>query len=310
MIRRIATYLLRVLLFIPGLLPLGVHIALARPLGWLLRKVVRYRVDVVRDNLEKSFPSMDEAARHEVEKRFYRHFAEIFCEAIWFGSCLGPRRLRRSGVVRVVNPEVLAEAAASAPSVVCMYSHAGNWELLGGIASYMPEGCGSILNEGNTCVVYKALSSKVWDDLMKMLRFAPLEDRAGFEGYLEADSLIRYVISHRDAHKFYFINTDQRPYKNARGAVKVNFMNRECASMAAAATIAAKFHFALLYQRMVETQRGHYTIEFVPICSDASQMTPEEAMQRYYALLQADLEAQPHNYLWTHKRWKKSRLQQ
>ena len=27
-------------------------------------------------------------------------------------------------------------------------------------------------------------------------------------------------------------------------------------------------------------------------------------MERYYALLQKDIEAQPSNYLWSHKRWK------
>ena len=37
---------------------------------------------------------------------------------------------------------------------------------------------------------------------------------------------------------------------------------------------------------------------------DASQMTPGEGMDRDYSLLQKDIEAQPWNYLWSHKRWK------
>ncbi len=28
-------------------------------------------------------------------------------------------------------------------------------------------------------------------------------------------------------------------------------------------------------------------------------------MRRYYKLLEADIEAQPWNYLWTHNRWKR-----
>ncbi len=33
-------------------------------------------------------------------------------------------------------------------------------------------------------------------------------------------------------------------------------------------------------------------------------MTPEAVMNGYYKLLQAELEAEPWNYLWSHKRWK------
>ena len=40
------------------------------------------------------------------------------------------------------------------------------------------------------------------------------------------------------------------------------------------------------------------------IARDASELAPGEVMDRYYALLQKDIEAQPSNYLWSHKRWK------
>lgn len=50
--------------------------------------------------------------------------------------------------------------------------------------------------------------------------------------------------------------------------------------------------------------RGHYEWSFKEICRDASAMSPHEIMQEYYNLLQADLERNPANYLWSHKRWK------
>ena len=56
---------------------------------------------------------------------------------------------------------------------------------------------------------------------------------------------------------------------------------------------------------MEEVPEGGYTITFNPICEDASRTTPEEIMNKFYALLEKDVEAQPWNYLWTHKRWKK-----
>jgi lauroyl/myristoyl acyltransferase len=33
-------------------------------------------------------------------------------------------------------------------------------------------------------------------------------------------------------------------------------------------------------------------------------MSPEAVMNEYYKLLQRELEEEPWNYLWSHKRWK------
>jgi len=69
--------------------------------------------------------------------------------------------------------------------------------------------------------------------------------------------------------------------------------------------MAHKFGYSVLFLSMMPESRGHYKCSFVPICDDAGSMTPHEIMQRYYDLLQADLEKCPSNYLWSHKRWKR-----
>jgi KDO2-lipid IV(A) lauroyltransferase len=43
---------------------------------------------------------------------------------------------------------------------------------------------------------------------------------------------------------------------------------------------------------------------FVPICEDASKMTPEAILRRYYDLLEEEIRQTPANWLWSHKRWK------
>ena len=301
---KIRKFLLQSLLTLFGILPLRVHYVLADFVGFIAHRVARYRVDVVMRNLRGSFPDASEKDLKRICRDFYRHFGELVAEAVWFGACRNPKRLRRSRIVEIANPECIKSVYDSSPSVVVMYSHCGNWELLGGVSSYNYTDVENCFNEGNYCVVYKKMSSAVWDALMRDNRFAPLEDRDAFEGYIETNSLIRYVLSHRDEKKIYNINTDQRPYHSARGTVPVHFLHRDCTSMAAAANIAAKFGFAVMYQRMTRDRRGHYTIEYIPICADARTMPAEEIMQKYYDLLTADIEAQPANYLWTHKRWK------
>lgn len=304
LLHKSAEYLLRALLFVFAILPLKVHYFNAVWLAFLVRRVFRYRVDVVRSNLQSSFPELDAAALGRIEAGFYRHFTEIFTEAIWFGGCFSDRRLRRSRIVEISNPEVLSEAYDNASSIVVLYSHTGNWELLGGIASYNFTGKPSPVTEQNYCIVYRRLSSEIWDNIMRTNRFAPLKDRKDFEGYLESRSIIRYVLRHSKEKKIYNFNTDQRPYFSAPSFIRVNFMNRGCDTMSSAADLAVKMGMPVLYQSMRRKEDSHgYVLSYTPICRDASHTTSEEIMKQYYKLLEADIREQPENYLWTHNRW-------
>lgn len=296
----IGYYCLKGLLSAVAALPLKLHYFNARLLSLIARKF--YRTNVVRDNLEKCFPQKSAQEREVILKKFYDHFADLVVEAIWFGGC-SPKRLKKQGIVSVGNVELLNEVYDRSESVMVIFSHMGNWELIGGTESYSPVGRDFHMTENDFVVVYKKLTSKVWDKIMNENRKAPLVDPAGFEGLVETQSLIRYVLSHRGQKKVYNINTDQRPYASAKGSLPVEFMHRECRSMAAAANLAAKFAFPVMYQRMLIVSRGHYKIEYELICEDASKMPVEEIMQKFYDLLTRDIESQPENYLWTHRRW-------
>jgi KDO2-lipid IV(A) lauroyltransferase len=59
-----------------------------------------------------------------------------------------------------------------------------------------------------------------------------------------------------------------------------------------------------MYMKMRRVKRGQYEMTLIPICRDASQMTPEQIMRKYYDLLQDEINETPHNWLWSHKRWK------
>lgn len=295
--------LLQFLLHMIGRLPLSVHHFNAKWIAFLIERVVKYRVALVDENLRHSFPEKSDAERLEIRHEFYKHFARIFTEAIWFGACTNPDRLKRAGIVTVKNPELLNECYDNAGSVMVMYTHQGNWELLGGIASYVPAGKETRASEKNFCVVYRKGKSRLGDEILRDVRFAPLEDSKGFRGYLESKEVVRYAFKNRGEKKIYNMNTDQHPYFAAPDFVKVVFMGRECDTMSASASLAKKFSMPVLYQRMVELEKGRYEIEYELICADPSEMSVEEIMVRYYQLLEDDIRRQPYNYLWTHNRW-------
>lgn len=286
-------------------LPLKVHYVLSSFLAFLAEKVFRYRVSLVDENLKHSFPGRDEAWLKDTRHKFYRHFADIIAETLWFGGCRGPKRLRRSRLVEIANVEELNGLYDNAPGVMVLMSHAGNWELIGGIASYNYSDKPSCFTEQNFCVVYLKQSDPGMNEFLHGNRTAPLIDPEGYPGYLESREVVRYVFEHRNEKMIYNFITDQHPYFKSKDFLEVNFMHRPCDSMRGAASLACKFGMAVCYMGMPSESRGHYKIEYTTIADNAAGMDPDDIMRQYYKLLEKDLEAQPWNYLWTHNRWKR-----
>ena len=303
MMHKIGYILLRALIWIPAHLPLLFHHGAAHFLCWLLRDVFHYRRDVVMTNLSRSFPDKKYKELTEIADRFYLHLADIIVEGIWYGGCTNPKRFVRNCPEEMVNPEVIQDLMDKSPAVMILNSHCGNWELYGGIESYNYTDKPLPFNEQNFCVVYRELSSRAWDEVMRDNRFAPLKDRKHFPGYIETKDLIRYAYSHRDEKKIYNVNTDQRPYFESPANMDVDFFGQQVQTMTGAAALARKLGMSVAYLSMRRERRGHYVMRYEPICEDASKLGVAEIMQQYYRLVEADIRQQPENYLWTHQRF-------
>ena len=302
--RNIGKYIIKAFLALFAALPLKAHYAISGFVAWLAGSALHYRTDDVMINLSRCFPEKNNYELRDLKKEFYHHFAKVIVETVWFGGCRNPQRLKDSHIVEIANPELLARMYEESPSVVVMYTHCGNWELMGGIINYNYSDADIPVSEDNYCVVYRRMSSRVWDEIMRDNRFAPVKDKRNFDGYVESKQMVRYAYAHREEKKIYNVNTDQRPYFPGPEYMKVNFLHQECQTMTGAAALAHKFGFSVLYQRMAEKENGRgYTIEYVPICENGSEMSVEDMMGKYYELLEKDIKEQPYNYLWSHRRW-------
>lgn len=289
-----------------GLLPLKIHHFWARILAFFVEKVFRYRRDVVMTNLSRSFPDKPYEEITGICSRFYLHFAEVFTESVWFGGRRGSKgreRLRKSRLVEFSNPGELNRLLDSSGQVMLMFAHTGNWELVTGLLNYS-YGEKLNLDPNDLEITYRRLSDKISDQAIAYNRMAMLDD-LGYDGYVESFDVKQYICEHREPGRAFLLITDQYPY-GGKNHAEVTFMHRRTPTMSAAATLAVKFDMAAAYMRYECLPGDGYRITLVPICEHAGGEDPSDIMQRYYRLLEQDLEAQPWNYLWTHKRWKNS----
>ncbi len=286
-----------------GKLPLKFHYFWGDIVAWLAKNVLRYRSDVVWINISRAFPGKKYRELKKIYDDFYRHLGEIFAEAIWFGGS-SYKRLHDSGIVTVMDPEEINDYFLNAPSMTVLSTHCGNWELLGGFLGYRTSTGGDMaVGEEDITVVYKKLGSDVADEVFRRNRISPLE-RVGTECEVESMNVLRFAIEHKDERRVYIYPTDQAPYKKAGKHPIGEFMHQETKAMLGSVGLACRFSHSVMYMKMRRIGRGKYEMTLIPICRNASEMTPEGIMRRYYDLLEEEINETPHNWLWTHKRWK------
>ena len=293
----------RVLIVLLSKLPLRFHYFMGSVLSWLACRVLRYRSDVVWINLSRAFPDRKYKEIKQIYEDFYRHLGELVAEFIWFGGS-SYDRLRKQGIVKLTNINALSDLYDRAPSVTLLSTHCGNWELLGGLPGYDSEDGGKLsFSEKEIYVVYKKMTNEISDRVFALNRIAPLE-LVGTECEVESKNILRFSIANKDRKCLYIYPADQAPYKGAGKHPIGEFMHQPTNAMIGSMGVACKLAHAVVYMKMKRVERGHYEMTFIPICEDASRMTPEEILRKYYDLLQEELNETPANWLWSHKRWK------
>ena len=301
--RKLFANIIRGTIVLLSKLPLKFHYFFGDIISWIALNVLRYRYDIVMINLSRSFPDKKYKEIRAIAKKFYRHLGEIFAEAIWFGGS-SYKRLYESGIVTVMNPDEYNEMFLNTPSMTVLSTHCGNWELMGGFLGYRTAtGEKIVMTEEHIQVVYKKLSNPISDEVFRRNRVAPLEV-VGTNCELESSNVLRQALKNRNEKRVYIYPTDQAPYWKAGKYPIGEFMHQQTNAMLGSVGVACKLSHSVMYMKMKRVERGRYEMTLLPICRDASLMTPEDIMRKYYDLLEEEINETPYNWLWSHTRWK------
>ena len=283
-------------------LPLKFHYFWGDVFAWTCRRLLHYREDVVTVNLARSFPERKYGELKQLKKDFYTHLGEIFAETLWLGGCRrNKEKMYRRNLFTLDGADGLA-AALRERSVMVLNSHFGNWELMGPFLQAVCDQPDSGCTEKDVVVVYRRLSGRFAEEFFRVNRCAVQTD--GFDGYVEAGSVLRHAVEHRRERKIYVFPTDQHPYRMARDRHELVFLHQRTSVMMGAAALASRMGMSVWYMGADREDRGRYRVRFRKLCDDASAVPQEALMEAFFKRLEEDVVRNPANYLWSHKRWK------
>lgn len=282
-------YSLYTWMFLHALLPLRVLYLLSDVLYVFVYKIVGYRLEVVRDNLEKSFPDKSPIELKDIEKRFYHHFCDYFVETIKLLHMSDAEAQRR---IIFKNTEIVKELMKDGNSGLMYLGHYGNWEWVPSLTRHFQDG--EKLGQ-----IYKPLKNKAIDDI-----FLKIRSRFGSFGIAKNDTL-REIIRLKKANERTLIGfmADQIPTpRNIH--YWTEFLNQDTPVFTGVERIAKQSGFFVTYLDIVKERRGYYSCEVKLISANPVQEEEFSITERYIREIEKTILREPAYWLWTHKRWK------
>lgn len=255
--------------------------------------VVRYRRSVTQGNLARAYPELSETKRRELEKAYYRHMCDLLVEGI-HNLYARPQNIMKH--YRFLNREVVNRYYEQGQSVVLMSSHYNNWEYMITSLNFqlMHHGVG----------VGKPLQDKAVATYITRRR-----GRYGTE--IVDQTNVRQTMEFYSQHHVpvaYMMLSDQSP-SNEHKSFWTLFMNQETPFLYGAEYFARKYNMPVIYYAVKKVSRGNYEITFTPLCDKPNDVPQYTITSRYIKMLKDTIDAQPEYWLWSHKRWKRTRPQ-
>lgn len=282
-------------LYLLSLLPLRLLYLLSDILFFPLFYVVKYRRKVVEKQLAECFPEKTVRERQAVERQFYHFFCDYVMEVIKMFSISQEEMKRRMEFTNL--DEVRADLEREDKKFCFLYlGHYCNWEYIASLSSWIPD-----MHGGQ---IYHRIYNKAFDEL-----FLRLRGQFGGESILMKDTL-RRILALRKQEKKVMIGfiADQLP-KLENMNHWTHFLNHETSFFIGAERIAKQVDAALYYVDVERVKRGYYRATFRLMTLHPKEYADYDLTDWYARLLEESIRRRPAYWLWTHKRWKRTKEQ-
>jgi len=118
-----------------------------------------------------------------------------------------------------------------------------------------------------------------------------------------AQELLAHILRSGKTPRAIAMVADQEPRTSERRHW-TRFMNRDTAFFMGAEEIARVTKFPAFFVGLRRTSRGHYAVSIAPLSQPGEKLPPGALTERYARLVEAQIQASPADWPWSHKRWK------
>lgn len=291
----------RIVLAPIALLPFWALYILSDVLYFFAYHIIKYRRNVVRKNLNESFPGKTKIELDKIERNFYRNFTDYIVETIKLLH-ISDREMKRR--MEFVDVEIADRLLEQGKSITAYFSHCFNWEWAPSITLWSNLKFWQSTDEHKEgeaafCQIYRPLKNKAFDRLMLKVR-----SRFNSISITKAHAL-RHLLTMRRENipSVTGFMSDQKP-SHGDPAYITNFLNHPTAIITGTETLARRLGMAAIYFDIEKMKRGYYRLTIRHICDDVSSTAPMATTAKYVQLLQNTIDRNPSIWLWSHKRWK------
>lgn len=274
-----------------GSLPLWILYGLADIVAFVAGRIIHYRRQVIRDNLQRCFPVMRTKERRNIERKFYHFLGDYFVETLRLG-CMDKKEICKRMIFE--NLEEVNAILSRGESISAYLGHYCNWEWVSSLPLH-------ITPTAVAGQIYHPLENKASD-------YAFLKIRGHFGATsIDMEKVLITLMDWRrkDIPSIVGYIADQSPNYHAIHFF-ADFFNNKTASFTGPERLAKTFKTHVFYIDMRRPKRGMYVARFVKMSNDASKETPFSLTQKYYDLLEKSIRREPQYWLWSHRRWKRT----
>lgn len=282
--RHLGYIFFRLVVTLVSLTPFWLLYKISNVLAFLLHRVFKYRLKVVRSNLKLTENVI--AKNTHLERDIYRNVSDIILESFkGFGMSKSDMKKRH----RVVNPELLDKLYQNNISVIITTGHYNNWEW----GAFSP----NFFVKHTIIGLYKPVKHKRINDFI-------LKKRAKYGTILASiDETSKYFEEYSKKTSLFLFAADQSPTKPEL-AIWVPFLDLPTPCPHGLEKYNHKYNLPIVYAHVKRVKRGFYEVELSWIKKVDEHLEYAEATNRYMTKLDQIIRKNPSNWLWTHRKWK------
>jgi Kdo2-lipid IVA lauroyltransferase/acyltransferase len=269
------------------LLPLPVLYIFSDLLYIVLYYFPSYRRKDVALNLKNSFPEKTDEELKLIEKKFYKHLADLIIETFKMVHMSKAEQMKR---FTYTNLEIIDRLREEKRDVIAVVAHYNNWEWPTLLPHYL---------KYKTIIIYRPLQNKYFNRFVNNLR-----TKYGLV-LTPTSHIIREIVNFKRNN----INTvsafisDQTPPKSDI-RYWTTFLNQDTPVFTGVEKIASKYDMAIVFFNVQKVKRGYYNLD-IELLFDHTAGLPENLItETHVRRLEEIIKEKPEYWIWSHRRWK------